>query len=826
MQADDAADAAVKDGGATLHQQPGHDGVVTSKQARVLLPADDGTHQLKTAEHKPATVEDGQDTDEEQDEKEEEDGDAEDTDYLADFPDETPVCELLRHFLHADWIVYNAQELDLIHCRLKLLDELHLERFAASLRRLCLRQNAISKLNPETFHQLTKLEEVDFYDNKLKDVGDAFDKLSVVTSLDLSFNLLKSVPERLHLLTTLSTLYFVQNRISKISGLSTLTNLRSLELGGNRIRKIENLETLVNLEEIWLGKNKISKLEGLGTLKKLKILSIQSNRITKLEGLEELENLDQLYLSHNGIKKIEGLERNLKLTTLDIQYNFIEKLENVSHLTQLEEFWASGNKIPDLTGLDKELRQIETLRTLYLEANPCQTNDMANYRRKIMLTLPQLTQIDATELNIEQVPLRDYISRLSFVRPSSRNTSMSHKSKAKAKGISTSSFFDLKAELSKQEAEFTKNKAAGNSTTIVGGVKRPDKKPTVWARQNKGVAARASRDVELEAISKPTLESARAVLERKAKIYEKLKKGKSGGLSEAQYNSLLVDFDAAGPPDNYEPDSDDVDESLTVPKGPDDERDPIVEYEDEFGRLRTARRSEIPRHLLPREQQEPDADDDIVIYNPEGHFPVYVPSEERMQEIEKKYAEENNPLAAHYDSTRENRAKGAGFYQFSADEETRKAQMEELKASRMETEKARQEAGAIDVRPGEVEGMRDGEDGSKAAGASRAMEKRKRELEERRKLIEAKRRKVQPKADEQPAAPSAHATATKVETAQPGPAEPIDPFAALEAAMSTSQTATGGSKGKTKAAPTDEADDFLSRLEAEFMATKGKKKQG
>jgi protein phosphatase 1 regulatory subunit 7 len=59
-------------------------------------------------------------------------------------------------------------------------------------------------------------------------------------------------------------------------------------------------------------------------------------------------------------------------------------------------YQMSGNKIPDLTALDKELRKIETLRTLYLEANPCQTNDMANYRRKVMLTLPQLTQIDAT----------------------------------------------------------------------------------------------------------------------------------------------------------------------------------------------------------------------------------------------------------------------------------------------------------------------------------------------------------------------------------------------------------------------------------------------
>lgn len=56
----------------------------------------------------------------------------------------------------------------------------------------------------------------------------------------------------------------------------------------------------------------------------------------------------------------------------------------------------SGNKIPDLTSVDKELRNLKGLRTLYLEANPCQKNDMANYRRKVMLTLPQLMQIDAT----------------------------------------------------------------------------------------------------------------------------------------------------------------------------------------------------------------------------------------------------------------------------------------------------------------------------------------------------------------------------------------------------------------------------------------------
>ena len=55
----------------------------------------------------------------------------------------------------------------------------------------------------------------------------------------------------------------------------------------------------------------------------------------------------------------------------------------------------NGNKIPDLSALESELKSISSLETLYLEANPCQLNDMTAYRRKIMISLPQLKQIDA-----------------------------------------------------------------------------------------------------------------------------------------------------------------------------------------------------------------------------------------------------------------------------------------------------------------------------------------------------------------------------------------------------------------------------------------------
>ena len=105
--------------------------------------------------------------------------------------------------------------------------------------------------------------------------------------------------------------------------------------------------------------------------------------------------LDDFYISHNGIKCIEGLETNKELTTLDIAGNYIEKLENLEQLHKLEELWCNDNQISDWN----EIRNIEHMRnlaTVYFERNPIQIQKSGDYRRKLKLALPSLTQIDAT----------------------------------------------------------------------------------------------------------------------------------------------------------------------------------------------------------------------------------------------------------------------------------------------------------------------------------------------------------------------------------------------------------------------------------------------
>ncbi|EST07457.1 Leucine rich repeat 4 [Kalmanozyma brasiliensis GHG001] len=302
-------------------------------------------------------------------------------------------AELLQHYPDTEQI------LDLGHLRLTTTKRLGLARFAPSLKRLCLRQNLLTKIRSD-IGQLTELEDLDLYDNSIEKITH-LDSLTQLESLDLSFNNIHHISNVSHL-GACKTIYFVQNKISRVRA-DDLQGpiagaLESLELGGNRLRSIENIGHLTNLTQLWLGKNKITTLSGMESLTNLRVLSIQSNRITKLEGLETLVNLEELYISHNGLTKLEGLEHNTKLTTLDVGANMIEKVENVGHLSRLEEFWANDNRIADLNELDKELgpNRMPALETVYLEGNPAQKKEGPAYRRKVKLLLPQLKQIDAT----------------------------------------------------------------------------------------------------------------------------------------------------------------------------------------------------------------------------------------------------------------------------------------------------------------------------------------------------------------------------------------------------------------------------------------------
>lgn len=79
---------------------------------------------------------------------------------------------------------------------------------------------------------------------------------------------------------------------------------------------------------------------------------------------------------------------------------------------------------------------------------------------------------------------------------------------------------------SKHEDDFKKSRQLGQPSTIAGGVPRTSKKLPTWARQNKGLAARAARDqvvYEDDVGTGKDPAQAKAHLAKKAAIYDKIR---------------------------------------------------------------------------------------------------------------------------------------------------------------------------------------------------------------------------------------------------------------------------------------------------------------
>ena len=132
--------------------------------------------------------------------------------------------------------LFVVKEIDLIHYRITNLQQLHLERFT-ELKKLSFRQNLIGEI--ECLHDgLAKLEELDFYDNRLSKIEN-LESLKGLLKLDLSFNNIRVI-ENVHQLKELKEVYFVANKLSSINNLDALTNLTTLELGANRIKVEQN----------------------------------------------------------------------------------------------------------------------------------------------------------------------------------------------------------------------------------------------------------------------------------------------------------------------------------------------------------------------------------------------------------------------------------------------------------------------------------------------------------------------------------------------------------------------------------------------------------
>lgn len=135
-----------------------------------------------------------------------------------------------------------------------------------------------------------------------------------------------------------------------------------------------------------------------------------------------------------------------------------------------------------------------------------------------------------------------------------------------------------------------------------------------------------------------------------------------------------------------------------------DDDDEIIEYEDEFGRTRKGKKSQVERSQR-REAAAQKAQEEVTQMNaqPEGLIVgntiqttafttatfSAVPSSSMLTSA---LPAESGDLETHYDASKEVRTKGVGFYQFSTNNKERAAEMEELLGERKRTADERERA--------------------------------------------------------------------------------------------------------------------------------------
>ncbi|KAI8905673.1 hypothetical protein DFJ77DRAFT_206229 [Powellomyces hirtus] len=247
--------------------------------------------------------------------------------------------------------------------------------------------------------------------------------------------------------------------------------------------------------------------------------------------------------------------------------------------------------------------------------------------------------------------------------------------KKKEISVSASSVIDLKAELFKKQEAFQKEKIRTGSASMRAVSSKPIKKPP----KNKGVEQRAKRDAEEAPTLNSTLEASWVALQRKSKIYDKMAREGAGG--DENDEETLVDF-------LYKNASDDQALQQQVELVEEDDEDAWVEAVDEFGRTRIVRRSQVDNlglRFVKGASGDAAADD-----NDQGDTPTLLSGDMR-QEMERqeweREAEQELATGApgHFDSRREIRTLGTGFYQFAQDDAERARQMQELKSIRDDT---------------------------------------------------------------------------------------------------------------------------------------------
>jgi Domain of unknown function (DUF4078) len=311
-------------------------------------------------------------------------------------------------------------------------------------------------------------------------------------------------------------------------------------------------------------------------------------------------------------------------------------------------------------------------------------------------------------------------------------------SKTKMKDVSSSTSLAFSTNLASLISQTSPRTSAGRP--------RPSKsKLDIFTQHNKNSKKRAAADLaddgeqshkteaDIGGVDAAALQRSKRRMQEKARIYAAMKRGDYIRPEDGRDERSLVDFDRKWAEQEANGRNEDDDATSGSGDSDSEEEGDLIEYEDEFGRMRKGTQAEMAREERRRRIQANAAEEterfsarpkmpsnvirgDAVQYN--AFNPDDMTTEKMADLAKKRDRSATPPEELHYDANAEVRTKGTGFYSFSKDAEGRKTEMDALEKERLQTERERKDRDA-------------------------RKEKKRLEIEERRKKIAEQRSKLQ-----------------------------------------------------------------------------------
>nr|AYH91784.1 leucine-rich repeat-containing protein 58-like protein [Pomacea canaliculata] len=258
---------------------------------------------------------------------------------------------------------HNENGEDLSYGHLETIPDFVLTR-AGELIALQLNNNEIRHL-PETIGLFSKLITVDVSNNNMKSICDEVCQLKHIRTFIAKNNQLtsNSLPKDFGIIQTLEVLNLSGNLLSTIPPqITELERLRCLYLGSNRLTEVStSVKNLQRLEVLYLGGNCLSEIPAeVGQLHRLVGLNLSDNLLQSLPPtLSSLQRLQSLNLHNNNLQTLPPQIVSLNLVELslrknplvnrfvqDLQYNPPSLLELAGRCVKIEKIRYSYEDLP------------------------------------------------------------------------------------------------------------------------------------------------------------------------------------------------------------------------------------------------------------------------------------------------------------------------------------------------------------------------------------------------------------------------------------------------------------------------------------------------